>query len=35
MPKNVALAEGLRAKLVTRDAGLAAAPGLAQVVELL
>jgi predicted nucleic acid-binding protein len=31
----VALAEGLRAKLVTRDARLAAAPGLAQVVELL
>jgi len=30
----VALAEGLRAKLVTRDARLAAAPGLGQVVEL-
>jgi predicted nucleic acid-binding protein len=30
----VALAEGLRAKLVTRDARLAAAPGLGQIVEL-
>jgi predicted nucleic acid-binding protein len=30
----VALAEGLRAKLVTRDARLAAAPGLGHVVEL-
>ncbi len=30
----VALAEGLRATLVTRDARLAAAPGLGQVVEL-
>ena len=31
----VALAEGLRAKLVTRDSRLAAAPGLERVVELL
>jgi plasmid stability protein len=34
MPDNVALAEGLRANLVNRDTRLAAAPGLAQVVEL-